>query len=251
VSGRSIFAATDRHGVMISSNGINWSESRHGLPSNVRIISITDYMGSIVLGTYAHGIFVSTDDGSTWQPASQGLTDLTVRALAGHHSNLFAGTNAGIFVSSDRGRSWEISKAGDHSAPLQINNFASDDSQIYAATNRGAIRSADGGQTWNLIFKGAVNKVTVTDKDITLLDFMGDVFHAKTNDGLWLKEALFLPPRMSVQLTPASPKFLLDEFGKASEEMSRCHNYRGLPSSTGFLHFIATPVGYLTSTSYE
>ena len=55
------------------------------------------------------------DGGNNWQPASSGLTNTAIRALAIDPSNpnvLYAGTGAGVFTSVDGGGSWIALDAG-------------------------------------------------------------------------------------------------------------------------------------------
>jgi hypothetical protein len=46
------------------------------------------------------GVFLSTDQGESWMPVNEGLTNLGVRALTFAGEKLFAGTiGSGVFIS--------------------------------------------------------------------------------------------------------------------------------------------------------
>jgi len=68
--------------------------------------------GVIFAGTYANGIFKSTDDGITWKPSNTGLKNnneyLTVTSITIVNSKTLVCTTLGkgIFISKDKGNSW-------------------------------------------------------------------------------------------------------------------------------------------------
>jgi hypothetical protein len=62
---------------------------------------------TILAGTWGNGAYRSTDFGTTWSPAKNGLRDSVVYALAASGKNVFAGTpTQGVFMSGDAGASW-------------------------------------------------------------------------------------------------------------------------------------------------
>ncbi len=85
-------------------NGASWTESNTGLPyAEVEALAVCN--GSLFAGTWAKGIYVSTDKGSTW--TQSGLPDIDVPALLVAGTNIFAGTwGHGVFLSTDNGSSW-------------------------------------------------------------------------------------------------------------------------------------------------
>jgi hypothetical protein len=54
------------------------------------------------------GVFLSTNNGTSWTAVNNGLTNTFVRALAVSGTNLFAGTveGGGVFLSTNNGTSW-------------------------------------------------------------------------------------------------------------------------------------------------
>lgn len=72
------------------------SHGRPGKAMRVLVAGSTDLVRDGVLASGA-GVFVSTDDGKTWQPASSGLTALDIRDLAVSQDGkwLYAGTSRG------------------------------------------------------------------------------------------------------------------------------------------------------------
>ncbi|HYA27652.1 MAG TPA: sialidase family protein, partial [Acidobacteriota bacterium] len=67
--------------------------------------------GLIFAGAFHGGVYVSTDDGKTWEARANGMTQNNVYSLAAKRMNgrlrVFAGTEpAHLFVSDDHGMNW-------------------------------------------------------------------------------------------------------------------------------------------------
>lgn len=106
------------------------------------------------LGTEDDGVFVSTDGGSTWKASNEGLTYLTVYAIAIDPSNsniLYVGTHGGgVYRSTDRGRSWQGRSDGLQNLVVHsLVVLPSTPTIILTGTlNGGLYRSTDGGRRW-------------------------------------------------------------------------------------------------------
>lgn len=129
----------------------------------------------------------STDGGSTWIPAGEGLDIGTVFSLAADRSlppTVYAGTDRGVFKSEDDGGHWHRASAGLSDAPilaLAVNPAAP--GVIYAGTfGEGVFKSSDGGQTWASVNRGLtethVNALALTPGD-------GATIYAGTEPGLF------------------------------------------------------------------
>lgn len=100
--------------------------------------------GEIYVGTYAQGIYKSTDDGITWTECNNGLrkgTDyLTITTLAtGKDNSIICGTlGNGIFKSIDQGKSWQTFEGTD---PNVWAISSSEKGVLYAATVRGIYKT--------------------------------------------------------------------------------------------------------------
>jgi photosystem II stability/assembly factor-like uncharacterized protein len=124
------------------------------------------------------GVWKSDDNGTTWRPAGDGLTNIAVNALAidplrpeimyagtgeGYFREEIRGTGlplrgAGVFVTRNGGNSWQqlTATAGvDFQWVNDLELGVTDSRRIYAATRTGVWRSHDGGVTWSQLL--AVN----------------------------------------------------------------------------------------------
>ncbi|MEO6191032.1 MAG: regulator, partial [Saprospiraceae bacterium] len=74
-------------------------------PYGGNIYSLITIGTNLYAGTYG-GVFLSTDNGISWNAINNGLTDISVRTLASNGTNIFAGTTNGVFISTNFGASW-------------------------------------------------------------------------------------------------------------------------------------------------
>jgi len=98
---------------------------------------------------YGAGVYKTADEGETWLPCHNGLTNFLARDVVVAGDNLFVGTNGGgIFKSTDNGDTWsavndELNQ--DIWSLLAINN------RLFAGTTKGLFYSDDSGNTWQAI----------------------------------------------------------------------------------------------------
>ena len=96
VSGKNIFAGTDK-GVFLSTNyGISWSAVNSGIPVNLAIATFA-VSGPNVFAGSDKGVFLSTNNGANWTDVSTGLKNTLIFSLAVNGTNLFAGTDSGVW----------------------------------------------------------------------------------------------------------------------------------------------------------
>lgn len=184
-----VMLATDRGGVLISSDGgASFRSSNEGFSARQVISYVDDFRhnGTIYVGVVNDkewgGAFVSTDGGLTWVQKSAGLERHDVLSL-GQTSDgtILAGTRHGIYRLN--GEVWgkvsrvslsapttvaaaapSAAKKGSarrttvaKSAPKSFAEFdgtvfafTRDGDQIFAATSEGVLKSVDAGQSWTL-----------------------------------------------------------------------------------------------------
>lgn len=117
------------------------------------------------------GIWRSEDNGASWLPTGDGLTNLAVNSLLIDRANpdvMYAGTGegylreeirgtglplrgAGIYVTTDAARTWQQLPATTTPDFHWVNDLefgVADSRRIYAATRSGVWRSTDSGATW-------------------------------------------------------------------------------------------------------
>ncbi len=114
VSGQNLFVGTASDGIYFTTNNddMNWTAVNTGLTSlRIYALLVIDSNATtpmILAGSYGNGIFLSTDNGTSWTSASTGLvpSSKTVLCFTKIDKNLFAGTFGGVFLSTNNGSSW-------------------------------------------------------------------------------------------------------------------------------------------------
>src|SRR3954452_20881802 len=125
------------------------------------------------------GIWKSDDDGTTWRPTGDGLTNIAVNSLLidrAHPDVMYAGTGegyfreevrgtglplrgSGIYVTTDGARTWQQLPATSTPDFHWVNDLefgVNDSRRIYAATRSGVWRSTDSGATWTQLLTANV-----------------------------------------------------------------------------------------------
>jgi hypothetical protein len=125
------------------------------------------------------GIWKSDDNGSTWRPTGDGLTNIAVNSLLidpvrpdvmyagtgeGYFREEVRGTGlplrgSGIYVTADGATSWQQLPATNTPDFYWVNDLefgANDSRRIYAATRSGVWRSTDRGATWTQLLATSV-----------------------------------------------------------------------------------------------
>jgi photosystem II stability/assembly factor-like uncharacterized protein len=115
-------------------------------------------------------VFKTTDGGTTWAPASSGITSIDIRALAIDPSapgtiyaaaaptlpDGFHRVNGGVFKTTNGGVSWTSASSGlpDTEIVLAFAIDPASPSTIYAGAFSGVFKSSDGGASWLLVNRG-------------------------------------------------------------------------------------------------
>lgn len=101
-------------------------------------------------GTYLfagtnEGVYLSTNNGTSWTAVNSGLTNLNVQYLAVSGTNLFAGTlGGGVFLSINNGTSWTSTGLSNNA----IHALAVNGTNLFAGTNDGVFISSSNGVSW-------------------------------------------------------------------------------------------------------
>jgi hypothetical protein len=167
-------------------------------PTSVRAVTLDRFHpGTIFMGTYDDGIFLTVDYGAHWTPINLGLTNTSVRCITIHPTNpdtvlAGTGTNGGVFISGDGGLSWTQipDTAASVSAAEKILYDPTRSTRIYVATgSHGVIVSNDGGVTWSRLARGLTSFLTRSLAVFDTVRYVGTdssgVFFATLSDTLW------------------------------------------------------------------
>jgi photosystem II stability/assembly factor-like uncharacterized protein len=185
-SGDRLFAATGNVCVTYTTGPSGaWSDAGPGITGGpIRSLSIDPSVPGVVYATTAGGVFVSTDNGGTWQstPRSMQISPYLYQAHPSIKTRVFMTCDQGVFVSTDRGQTWNQSRPlGNRWVVHSLTFSPSNAGTIIGATyNSGVIISYDGGFTWEQARYGIPgNRV----ESVALDDSDPDTFYAYLPDG--------------------------------------------------------------------
>jgi len=160
-------------------NGSNWVLSNTGIANDscwvdIGVNSFVVSGNKIFAGTDIGGIFLSTDNGNSWNVVNAnlpynlnyGLLYTQVLNFAIKDTNIFAGTWGGIYLSTNNGNSWNLltGLVDVNSSLLTIDALAIKDNTIFAYGYNGSgpgslYKSLDNGISWTLT--GYTNNVDI------------------------------------------------------------------------------------------
>jgi ligand-binding sensor domain-containing protein len=146
---------------------------------------------NVLAGTF-DGLWISTNNGTSWREISNGLINTTIISLASMPNTtgpptLFAGTyGSGVYQSTNNGASWTETNSG--LADGLVIALAVQDDNIYAGTTSGVFRSTDRGGNW-LPMNGGLTASIVFDFAVAGQQmFAGTeagVFHSSNSGASW------------------------------------------------------------------
>jgi ligand-binding sensor domain-containing protein len=125
------------------------------------------------------GVFLSTNSGSDWIRANNGMTDTLVRALAISGTKLFAGTGSGgVFLSTNDGSSWTPKDTG--LTNRSVFSLAFIGTNLFAGTEAGVFVSTTNGASWASTSSGLPISTSVFSLAVSGLNLI-----AGTNAGVF------------------------------------------------------------------
>jgi hypothetical protein len=134
-----------RLGGMIEDCMSQWVQVPNGMGTDKFVTSFTINGNNIFAGTNTYGVYLSTNDGTSWAQTS--LNNKEIRALAISGNNILAGCYyyQGVFLSTNNGITWTQTALNNQS----VISFATSGNNIFAGTfGNGVYRSTNNGQIW-------------------------------------------------------------------------------------------------------
>ena len=165
---------------------------RTNFPDTVKINSLVIIGSNIFAGTNGAGIFVSTDNGDTWNEKNEGLQSKIIHTIFINGTTIFAGTETGASVSINNGLSWNTINSGLPGLGVwsfAVSSNASGDTILFAGVWNGIYTSTDNGINWEATGLSnttmPVNSI-VTDKDLVIAtSSFGGLFQSQDYGLTW------------------------------------------------------------------
>lgn len=129
-----------------------WVQTNGPYGGNVKCLA---FNGTFLFAGIGVGVYLSTNNGTSWTPANTGLPGYPVLSLAmGVTGDLFCGTNGGgIYISTNNGTSWNADTSG--LTNNVISSIAANGKNLFAGTYDGGIfLSTNNGTNWTPVNNG-------------------------------------------------------------------------------------------------
>jgi len=157
--------------------------------SNNNVFNITINGNNIFAGTYG-GIYLSIDEGSTWNSVNNGIPASSfVYAIAISGNNIFAGIyGKGVYLSTNNGNSWAAVNNG--LTNLNVLSLVIKNDTVFAGTqNGGVFRTTNNGNSWGAFNNGLSNTyiktLAVSGKNIFAGSNGNGIFYTPNNGINW------------------------------------------------------------------
>jgi len=179
-SGSIVSMATQDYRVFISNDhGTNWADVTTVTNRN----TINDFCisGNTIHLANNGGVFVTSDNGTTWNERNVGFYSNSFYALAASDSTVFALChNTGLFSSADRGNNWQYSTVNNWLHPGFFSSTAHNGNDFYTCGVNGIWKSNNDGVSWTRVDSGLIAFVKC-------MAFMGSTFFIGTfNQGVFV-----------------------------------------------------------------
>lgn len=170
--------------LLLSNNtSAQWKASEGPFGGGVQDLYVDN--NTIYACTSLGGIYVSTNEGSSWKCLTESMKSLNFYCVTKGGNKLYAGSTNGLFVSDNAGASWQIlssSLAGKGIYDVYVNG----NTLVVSVINDGLYRSTDGGLTWvennSNLFASRTFKFFQRETDFLILGLGGA--YASSNLGL-------------------------------------------------------------------
>lgn len=236
-----LVAGTYGSGAYLTSDGINWSFSASGM-TNTQIISLTLSGGFLFAGSETGGIYRSSDNGGSWTPVNNGLSNFAIHALSSNDGKIFAGTSAGICRSTDNGNNWSrISFSPVGNVIYSLESFGN---SVMAGTSTGVYFSSDNGGNWQNVnsgISGAVYCLLKIGNEIFAGTSSSGIYKTTDNGGVWMNINSGLPASPVRGLFALNQKIFAATYG-GGFYYSTNGGANWLPSITGLTQLVCYSV---------
>lgn len=149
-----------------------WTEIDGPYGGCVTSFTFNGLSGQLFIGTSGNGIYTSTDNGSQWYTANNGLLDKKINKIKIYKNHLYACTYSGLYKSTNNGNNWYLLGLQNKS----LLSIAFKDSFILVGAPDSLYRSFDYGLSWNSIANHGSNNPIYDLKIIDSIACMGSEF---------------------------------------------------------------------------
>lgn len=130
--------------------GQNFEWTHTNGPNGQRVREMVSPSDDSIFAAIYGGVYLSTDNGESWNAVNEGITDINIMALVqADDGTLFAGSIDGaVFRSTNNGQLWEAKASLPDEYHITDMTLAVNGDLIVGTYRDGLFRSSNGGDTW-------------------------------------------------------------------------------------------------------
>jgi photosystem II stability/assembly factor-like uncharacterized protein len=139
-----------------------WEEVNKGLFGGSLLTMTEDPTTNIFYAGTCSGVFISKDQGLTWEEKNQGFPWINyVWDILIIGDKIFATvSDQGIYLSEDKGDSWKLI------SEMKTSSFAGNSDYLFANVGNKVYRSSDSGHSWEEIYHHYSSAIEIVDSTI-------------------------------------------------------------------------------------
>jgi len=179
-----------------------WIQTNGPYEGDVRCFAVSG--SNLFAGTFGDGVFLSTNNGTSWTAVNTGLTDTLVLSLAVSGSNLFAGTGGGVFLSTNNGTSWTAVNTG--LTNTSVHSLAVNGTNLFAGTAGGVFLSTNNGTSWTAVNTGLTRTFV-----LSLAVSGSNLFAGTDGGGVWRRPLSEMVTAVEDDFSQAPVSFSLEQ----------------------------------------
>lgn len=200
---------------------------------------------NLFAGTSGKGIYLSTDNGTSWTAINNGISNsiygnaaswiysILVDSAETGLANIFAGTKAGIFLSTDNGRNWTAVDSNLMNFPIfsfTISHPGKGKTNIFAGTYHGVFLSTDHGVSWSaensdladtIVWKLAISPDSTGGTNLFTGTYNGGIFLSTNYGTNWSYKGLAYYPVYSLDVIFSQTNYETNLFVGSGDRI--CH----------------------------
>jgi photosystem II stability/assembly factor-like uncharacterized protein len=194
-SGNKVAAHSEDAGVFLSTDKAkNWTTLNSGQLSSW-VTSILIRGDNILLIGTEEGLYISTNNGASWEKNLSGLGNFSIQALAESGETIYAGSTKGLFQSTDNASSWTRVEVDSSENPVV--SIAAKDSMLVIGTGAGIFVSLNKGVSWKRSTGGlpekAAGKVVINGNSILAAINDNGIYISADSGSTWTQANSGLP----------------------------------------------------------
>jgi hypothetical protein len=172
----------------VNNTSAQWINVSAGM-GNYQVYSLFADGNNLFAGTFNHGLFISTNNGTNWNLAGTSLYSRIVFSLTKFGGYLYAGTDLGVWRTSNNGAYWSVTSINNNSTY----SLASNQTRVFAGLHNSGLFYSSGGTGWFISSLNATNIKAINVNGNFIIAGAGNnsgVFVSANNGANWVSSSL-------------------------------------------------------------